>query len=133
MNHPSLASWEKDLHKILNKLDDALEDRYGGAFKLHPARAQRGRTSNKAYDGLFSVQANFSLGIGSQYGRGYVLDIDLATLENIPRTLLEEIETFALNKLREYITTLAPDKQLRVAKDGHIIKIFGDLHLGTVY
>ncbi|MBN2011994.1 hypothetical protein JW960_21885 [candidate division KSB1 bacterium] len=133
MDHPNLVTFEKKLKTVLDKLDDALEDRYGSLFKLHPVRAARGQTSNKMYDGLFGVQANFSLGIGSQHGRGYIINIDLATLENTPRELITEIESFAINRLRDLLNREFPAKDLSVAMDGQTIKIFGDLHLGRAY
>ncbi len=133
MRHPHLIKWEQQLATLLNALDDVLEDRYGHSFRLHPARAPRDTTSNKAQDGLFRVQANFSLGVGSQHGRGYVIDIHLATLQNAPDELIDEIEEFALNHLRSAIQDIFPDLDLEVAMDGHVIKIFGDLQLGSAY
>lgn len=131
MNHPSLAKWENRLRQALDELDDLLEDRYGLRHRLHPARAARGRTSSKSQDGLFSVNANFSLGIGSQHGDGYVLDIDMVTLERIPSELKQEIEDVVLAKLREELPEHFPGRDLRVDRDGHVIKIHGDLSLGT--
>jgi hypothetical protein len=130
--HPSLDIWEKKLKKVLDELDDFLEDRYGRRYPLHPARSRRGLTSNKAHDGLFDIVASFTLGTGSKYGRGYVVDVDMATLEDVPEKIRDEIEEISLRKLREVLPTHFPGKNLRVHKDGNVIKIHGDLSLGKI-
>ena len=132
MHHPSLVKWEKKLKKALDELDDFLEDKYEGKYRLHPVRSGRGKTSSKAHDGLFDIVAKFTLGAGSQFGRGYIVDVDVATLEDIPQKVQQEIEDQALKKLRETIPKYFPDTDLRVDKDGKVIKIHGDLSLGTL-
>ena len=77
MRHPRLIEWEKKLKRTLDIVDDYLEDKYGQLYELHPSRAYRGTTSNKAHDGLFNIGASFTAGYGSKYGRGYVVDIDM--------------------------------------------------------
>ena len=132
MRHPGLSKWEKKLKNLINDLDDFLEDNYGDKFQLHPARAKRGKTSNKARDGLFDIVANFSLGPGSKFGRGYVVDLHLSTLDEIPLEMIEEIKKVALKKLRERLPVHFPPKKLKVDLDGNVIKIHGDLGLGEV-
>jgi len=132
MNHPKLQIWKKSLKNLMNELDDFLEDEYGNQFRLHPVRKKRGKTSNKAHDGLFDIVASFSLGAGSDFGRGYVVDVHLSTLENVPEEMIEEIENAALQKLREKIPEHFPGKNLKADIDGNVIKIYGDLSLGTV-
>ena len=132
MRHSSLRDWEKRLKKALDELDDFLEDKYGGKYRLHPARSKRGETSNKAQDGLFDIVAQFSLGAGSKFGKGYVVDVDLATLEDVPEKVHEEIKEAALKKLREALAKHFPKTDLHVDKDGRVIKIHGDLSLGTI-
>ena len=132
MQHTSLEIWEKKLKSILDELDDYLEDRYSKKYCLHPARPGRGKTSNKSQDGLFDVVASFSLGAGSQYGRGYVVDVDMATLEHIPEEIKKEIESITLKSLQENLPEYFPGKNLKVNKDGNVIKIHGDLSLGKL-
>ena len=132
MQHPSLSAWEDTLKKVLDHLDDTLEDQFGNHYKLHPARPERGRTSNKSHDGLFDITANFTLGLGSERGKGYVIDIHLSTLEKIPGDIWNQIEDLAVQKLRNTLKEHFPDKSLHVDRDGKIIKIYGDLSLGRV-
>ena len=132
MNHPKLQTWQKSLKNLMNDLDDFLEDEYGNQFRLHPVRKKRGKTSNKAHDGLFDIVASFSLGAGSEFGRGYVVDVHLSTLENVPEEKIEEIEKATLQKLRDKIPEHFPGKNLKADIDGNVIKIYGDLSLGTV-
>lgn len=132
MQHPSLIAWEKTLKKILDHLDDTLEDQFGNQYRLHPARPKRGKTSNKSHDGLFDITANFTLGLGSPKGKGYVIDIHLSTLEKIPEDVYDRIEDLTIEKLRTALKEHFPDKSLQVDKDGKVIKLYGDLSLGQV-
>jgi len=132
MTHPSLIAWEKKLKAVLDKLDHELEDKYGDRYPLHPARPGRGSTANPAHDGLFDITANFTLGSGSDIGRGYVVDIHMPTLTDIPRKICSEIENHAVHQLRKLLPHHFPGKNLRVDLDGDVIKIHGDLSLGDV-
>lgn len=132
IQHPALRQWEEKLKDILDALDDVLEETYGNRYDLHPARAKRGRTANKAHDGLFDIVASFTLGTGSRYGRGYVVDVDMATLEHVPEKVRSEIDAFTLKKLGETLPEHFPGKNLQVHKDGKVIKIHGDLSLGEL-
>jgi hypothetical protein len=132
MRHTSLEAWENKLKKVLDDLDDFLENKYGEAYDLHPVRTRRGKTSNKAHDGLFDIVASFSLGSGSQYGKGYVVDVHIATLDQVPEKIQREIENISLEKLRSTLPKYFPGKNLKVDKDGNVIKIHGDLSLGTL-
>ena len=132
MRHPRLIKWEGKLKKILDELDVLLEDEYGAQYQLHPARAKRGQTSNKARDGLFDITAGFSAGYGSEYGRGYIVNIHLSTLENVPEKIKHEIEMIVLEKLKKKLPQHFPGKNLQVNKDNNVIKIHGDLSLGIL-
>ncbi len=132
MRHPAVREWDKKLKQLMNDLDDFMEDNYGNAYTLHPVRKKRGGTSNKAQDGLFNIVANFSLGIGTEFGRGYVVDIHLSTLDKIPEERTNEIKNKALQRLRETLPVFFPGKKLTVALDKNLIKIHGDLSLGEV-
>ncbi|MCF7832062.1 MAG: hypothetical protein K9N05_00615 [Candidatus Marinimicrobia bacterium] len=131
MQHPSLIIWEKKLKSVLDDIDILLEDRYGDQYDLHPARRKRGTTSNRSHDGLFDIRADFTLGLGSQKGKGYIVDIDLKTLENIPKNMIERIEQDVVDELRYRLPKVFPDRDLKVERDGDLIKIFGDLSLGN--
>ncbi len=130
--HPKIAEWEKKLQKLINFVDDHLENKYHGKYRLHPARPERGKTSSKTQDGLFSITASFSPGYGSKFGRGYVVDMHIATLEEVPDEEMAEIENEVFELLKEKLPEFFPKKELSVKRDGKLIKIIGDLRLGEV-
>lgn len=132
MRHHSLVQWEKKLKSILDEIDIILERRYGKDYDLHPARRPHGVTSNRSHDGLFDIRGEFTLGLGSSQGRGYIVDIDLKTLENVPEEIIERIEDDAISELRKRLPDVFPDRKLQVERDGNVIKITGDLSLGKI-
>jgi len=132
MRHPKLVAWEKKLKDILDKIDIYLEDTYGRKYTLHPSRSKRGTTSNKSHDGLFSIGASFTAGYGSEYGRGYVVDVDMVTLENVPESVRKRIDEDVIKMLKRELPTGFPGKNLKIHKDRNVIKIHGDLSLGSL-
>jgi hypothetical protein len=132
MKHHRLHKWEKSLKKILDEIDLLLEARYGDRYDLHPARREHGSTSNRSHDGLFDIRGEFTLGLGSTKGRGYIIDIDLKTLEKVPPGIIEEIEDEAIKELRQRLPEGFPKRELHVERDGNMIKILGDLSLGSI-
>jgi len=127
-----VEKWEKKLRNILDDIDDILEDKFGNKYRLHPVRPKRGETSNKSMDGLFDVSANFTLGLGSEHGRGYVLKIKMVTLEDISEEIQEKVDQIAMEKLKSKLPEEFPDRELDVERDGNVIKVFGDLNLDNV-
>ncbi|MDD3715694.1 MAG: hypothetical protein PHX07_07645 [Candidatus Marinimicrobia bacterium] len=132
MQHHSLIKFEALLKKTLDEIDHILEERYGERYDLHPARRSHGSTSNRSHDGLFDIRGEFTLGLGSKKGRGYIVDIDLKTLEKVPSNIIEEIEEAAIAELRKRLPKVFPGRRLDVKRDGNMIKIIGDLSLGSI-
>ncbi len=132
MEHHALTKFNKQLKALFDEADDYLEEKYGGRYPLHPARAKRGTTANKETDGLFNVGASFTAGYGSEHGRGYVLDIDMVTLTNVSDEKEEEIEEDAVQFIRKRLPEYFPDRELQVHRDGRTFKISGDLSLGEL-
>ena len=132
MNHPNTILWERRLRSIFATIDDYLEDHYGDRLPLHPSRPPRGTTSSGEMDGLFNVGASFTAGFGSALGRGYVVQIEMRTLEDIPGKLRRQVEGDVRNLLQKELTLRFPERQLRVEQDGRVWKIVGDLSLGTL-
>ena len=124
-----IREFDKRLKKVFDLIDDYLENNYGNRYQLHPNRPERGTTANKASDGLFNVGASFSAGYGSVYGRGYVVDVDLATLEHIPDRVQKDIESEVADLLREILPEYFPGQDIHVNRDGGILKIYGELAL----
>ncbi len=126
-----LEKWERKLYQLLGEIDDYLEEKYAGRYRLHPARPARGTTSSKSHDGLFNINANFSLGLGSRSGRGYSIDVELVTLEDIDPAVEAEINHIVVQQIRKKLPAYFPERELQVTQDGNLIKIYGDLSLGT--
>lgn len=130
IRHPRTKDFQDRLKRIFDEVDDYLEDRYGSLYDLHPARPARGETHNKEHSGLFNVGASFSAGFGSRFGRGYVISIEIATLDRVPDDIEEQIDDEAVTKIRELLPREFPDRHLEVVRDGRVFKISGDLSLG---
>ena len=129
MRHPRTERWEAKLKKVFDQIDHRLEAEYGDRFSLHPARAKKGTTGNAETDGLFNVGAAFSAGYGSQHGRGYVVEVRMATLRQVPHALRERIAERVADWLREELPAAFPGRKLEVKRDGRVYKITGDLSL----
>jgi hypothetical protein len=125
----SLEAFEDALHGVLSEIDGALEGRWGARWPLHPARPPRGAAANPQYDGLFRVTAAFSAGFGSRLGPGYLFRVEMSTLAEVPAVEREAIEAEAARLLREGLARAFPGRDLRVDRDGAVLKIHGDLSL----
>jgi hypothetical protein len=132
MWHPKTAEFEKRLHELLLEVDTELEERYGGSYPLHPARAEHGETASGQQSGLFSVSTYFTPGYGSELGRGYVIDVEMVTLADVPDEVEEEIEADAASRIERKLNERFPDRRLDVERDGRLFKITGDFSLGQV-
>ena len=132
MRHPKLSQWDRQLKALFDEVDDFLEEKYGSLYRLHPNRAPRGRTANKESDGLFNIGADFTAGYGSSLGRGYVIDVDMVTLEDVPDHIREEINEEVVRQVELRLPRFFPDRDLRVSRDGNVYKIHGDFSLGSL-
>lgn len=124
---------EKKLRLLCDELDHYLEDRYEERYNLHPNRPPRGKTAAVAYDGLFSTGTQFTLGIGSDYGRGYIVDIHIATLDKVDTLFKEEVYKEAQRFLNERLELYFPNRKLQVVFDKNVYKIVGNFSLGNLY
>lgn len=129
MRNEAVEDFETRLAGILGEIDALLEARDGARFRRHPARPAQGGTANPQYDGLFSVIANFSAGIGSEFGPGYTLTVRASTLDPVPDALREAWETLAAEHLRKRLPEVFPGRSLSVDRDRHGWKLHGDLSL----
>lgn len=130
MWHPKTSAFEKRMHELLLEVDAELEDRYGDRYPLHPARARHGETASGQYSGLFSVQTHFTPGYGSELGRGYILDVEMVTLADVPDDVREQIEAEAARRIEEKLRERFPERELSVERDRAAFKIRGDFSLG---
>ena len=130
--HPKQEELEERMALLCQDLDNHLEDIYGDRYKIHPNRLKRGQGSNPSFDGLFSTSMAFTLGYGSKYGRGYIVDVEVRTLDKVSQYdrihITSTAFAFLKTKLKEYF----PDHDLDVVQDGPVMKVVGDFGLGEV-
>ena len=129
MRGRKVIQWEETLKGVFDAIDHDLEAEYGRNYSLHPARPSLGKTANPEDDGLFNVGAAFSAGFGSRYGPGYVVEIRLATLKNVPADVQEEIKKKVFQGLEKRLPEAFPGKVLHVSEENGLIRIHGDLSL----
>jgi len=132
MYHPRMAEFDDQLKKLFDEVDSHIEEIYGDKYPLHPVRPARGETSNPEADGLFNIGANFTPGYISQLGRGYIIDISIATLEKVDENVRQEIYEAATEKVKELLLIYFPERDLTVRRDGTQFKIQGDFSLGVI-
>jgi hypothetical protein len=130
--HPKLTAFTRALDALFNEVDEFLEEEWGAVYSLHPNRPRRGSTGNPEMDGLFEIIPDFTPGLGSEQGRGYLVSFRAATLDKIPPAefefLMEEAAALAAVKLPVFF----PGRDLRVVRDGKRFKIVGDFSLGEI-
>jgi hypothetical protein len=129
--HPKQIELESKMRVLCDDLDHFLEDTYGEHYPLHPNRPKRGQAASVAYDGLFSTGTQFTLGYGSDHGRGYLVTIEIRTLAKVDADHKKEIEEAAMNYLKSIIPRYFPERDIRLKKDGKLYKLVGDFSLGS--
>ncbi|GHV91740.1 hypothetical protein AGMMS50268_22430 [Spirochaetia bacterium] len=132
MDHPKLVAFTRTLEALFHEVDNALEDRWGQRFSLHPNRPFRGQTCNPEMDGLFEIAPDFTIGIGSEKGRGYIISLRVATLDKVPPDEFEAFMTQAAILVHDKLPRFFPGRELEVVRDGRRFKITGDFSLGEV-
>jgi hypothetical protein len=128
--HPKMAAFTDTLDALFHEADEILEDRWGDRFPLHPNRPRRGTTENPEMDGLFEIIPDFTPGIGSQRGRGYLVSFRVATLERVPPALFESFMAETAACIRQLLPRYFPGRRLELVRDGKRYKITGDFSLG---
>lgn len=129
MRGREVQEFERTLKALFDRIDDELEDRWGDRYRLHPSRPRRGRSSNKEHDGLFNVGASFTAGYGSEHGKGYVVDVRMVTLQNVPDEVEREIDEYVARRIGELAPVFFVERELRVVREKKVYKIIGDLSL----
>ena len=128
--HPKQEELENNLSLLCQNLDNYLEDEYGSRYRIHPNRLKRGLGSNPRFDGLFSTAMAFTVGYGSNTGRGYVVEVDIRTLDRVSPEERQEINDAAFSYIQSNLKEVFPDRDLSIVKDGNLMKIVGDFSLG---
>lgn len=130
--HPKLGEFNARLEALFNEVDELMEERWAASFALHPNRPERGTTSNPEMDGLFELAPDFTVGIGSRMGRGYLISCRIATLDRVPPERLEACMAEAAALINNLLPVYFPERRLHVSRDGKRYKITGDFSLGSL-
>lgn len=130
--HPLTEEWDRHLQSAFEATDRYLEERYGHRYLKRPNRPEDGQTANPQMSGLFNLGASFTAGFGSEYGRGYVLDVEICTFDPVDPEDRRRIEQDAVRFLEAELARVFPDRHLRIVRDGAVYKIVGDFSLGEV-
>ncbi len=117
---------------MFDSIDSFLEDAYGSCYALHPSRPAKGTTSSGEHDGLFNIGVSFSAGFGSKFGKGYVIDVEMVTLEEVPTDVRKKIEEEVVRELNRLLPVYFPERKLFVGHEGNLYKIYGDFFLGSL-
>jgi len=128
--HAKLRAFESQLRALFNEVDHQLEDRWGNLYSVHPNRPRRGETANPEMDGLFEVVPDFTPGIGSDMGRGYIINLRVATLDRLDPGEYESLMREAADIVKSLLPRYFPERFLQVVRDGKRFKIIGDFSLG---
>ena len=81
-------------------------------------------------DGLFNIGPDFTAGLGSEKGRGYVISLRVTTLDRVPTAQFEAFMAEAALLIGERLPRYFPGRSLEVVRDGKRFKIIGDFSLG---
>lgn len=130
--HAKLRAFENQLKALFNEVDHQLEDRWGALYSVHPNRPRRGETADPEMDGLFEVAPDFTAGIGSEMGRGYIINVRVATLDQLDPDRYEALMQEAADIVKSLLPRYFPERSLQVVRDGRRFKIIGDFSLGFI-
>jgi hypothetical protein len=125
------VQFTNELEALFKEVDEVLENHWGDSFPLHPNRPKRGVTSNPEMDGLFEIAPDFTVGLNSQKGRGYIVSLRVATLEKVTREVYENFMAESAALISERLPMYFPGRKLEVVRDGKVFKIIGDFSLGN--
>jgi hypothetical protein len=130
--HPKMAAFTRTLEALFREVDAFLEDNWGASFSLHPNRPRRGETSNPEMDGLYNIGPDFTVGLGSEQGRGYLISLKAATLDEVNPEQFEFLMAQAAALIEKKLPEYFPGRDLSVVRDGKRFKIIGDFSLGEL-
>ncbi len=130
-SHPKQIELEGIMRLMCDELDHRLEDRFGDSYPRHPNRPERGKAASVAYDGLFSTGTQFTLGYGSNHGRGYIVSVEMRTLSKVRDEDKKAVEEAKVEIINELIPKYFPDRKIKMKKDGNVYKLVGDFSLGS--
>lgn len=128
-SHPLAREFDKKLTDLAIKTDNFLEDNFGSLYQIHPRRGKRGTTASGLYDGLFATFFKFSTGYGTKSGRGYIISIEIRTLEKVKIEDKNLIEKEAINFIKTNLNNIFPNRKLDILFEKNVYKLVGDFSL----
>lgn len=130
-SHPEQIALESIMRAMCDELDDRLEEEFGSHYPRHPNRLARGKAASVAYDGLFSTGTQFTLGYGSDHGRGYIVSVEMRTLAKVRDEDGQAVQEATVTIINELIPKYFTDREISLEKDGKVYKLVGDFSLGS--
>ena len=130
-SHPKQIVLEGLMRKMCDELDHRLEDAFGSSYPRHPNRPARGKAASVAYDGLFSTGTQFTLGYGSDHGRGYIISVEMRTLTKVKNEDEQAVEKATVQIINDLLPQYFPDREITLKQDGNVYKLVGDFSLGS--
>lgn len=125
----ALEKWELRLRQALDEVDVQLESEFSGRIVLSPRRPPAGTTSSRKYDGLFAVNAMFSMGLATGNEPGYVIEVRVMSASRLDETLHEEVLTRAGELLPAAIENAFPGREMVLERQKDRFRLTGDLTL----
>lgn len=130
-SHPKQIELESTMRLMCDELDHRLEDAFGDKYPRHPNRPARGKAASVAYDGLFSTGTQFTLGYGSDHGRGYIVSVEIRTLSPVKEEDRKAVEEAKVEIINELIPKYFPNRKIKMKRDRNVYKLIGDFSLGS--
>ncbi|MCR5732214.1 MAG: hypothetical protein K6G51_04685 [Sphaerochaetaceae bacterium] len=126
---PRQEKLEESFVSFEKVIDNHLEDMFSEEINIHPSRMKRGVGANPIHDGIFSVTIIFSMGYGTKYGRGYIINLSISTLDNISYELKQRIEEETFDFVSRHVNEYIPNRNIECVRDAGLIKLIGNFTL----
>lgn len=133
MRHHQVEEFESRLSQLLAKVDHELERQYAMTIPPKAGRPNAGTTCNPQYDGVFSLTAVFSAGLGSIHGAGYTIELRIVSNTTPAPAIREQLQSAIENRIKKELPTYFPMRKLNLVRERNgTLKLIGDLGVRPV-
>jgi len=130
--HPKTDAWDMKVYELVCRVDEELEKTFGKQIHLRINRPAAGTTASPQMDGAFNLGLVFTAGFGSEYGRGYSLDLEIAASEYLGQAERRQYELTAKSMLEAALRDEFPGRNLHFVEDCGRWKLLGNFNLGEI-